>query len=39
MIPIIVPESTPLFLKIIVAGIVIVGLFFFVRGYIRKGRL
>ena len=39
MIPIIYSEPLPLLGKILIAGIVIVGLFFFVRAYIRNGRL
>jgi len=39
MIPIIYSEPIPLLLKIVVAGIVIVGPFFFIRGYIHRGRL
>jgi hypothetical protein len=39
MIPIISPEPLPLLGKIVIAVIVIVGLFFLVRAYIRNGRL
>ncbi len=39
MIPIVYSESLPLLGKIVIAGIVIVGLIFFVRAYIRNGRL
>jgi uncharacterized membrane protein YqiK len=39
MIPIFYSESLPLLGKIVLAGIVIVGLIFFVRAYIRNGRL
>lgn len=39
MIPIFYSESLPLLGKIVIAGIVIVGLIFFVRAYIRNGRL
>jgi hypothetical protein len=36
--PILIPDSAPLSVKIIVAVIVIAALFFAVRAYIRKGR-
>jgi len=36
--PIIVSDSTPLAVKIVIAAIVLVGLFFFVWAYIRNGR-
>jgi hypothetical protein len=39
MIPIIYSEPLPLLGKIIIAAIVVVGLIFFVRAYIRSGRL
>lgn len=39
MIPIIISEPLPLLGKIVIAGIVIVGLILFVRSYIRNGRL
>jgi len=39
MIPIFYSEPLPLFGKIVIAAIVIVGLIFFVRAYIRNGRL
>jgi hypothetical protein len=39
MIPIVYSESLPLPGKIVIACIVIVGLIFFVRAYIRNGRL
>ncbi len=37
VVPIIVPDSMPL--KIVVAVIAVVALIFFIRGYIRNGRL
>lgn len=39
MIPLFYSEPMPLIGKLIIAAIVIVGLFFFVRDYIRNGRL
>ena len=39
VVPLIFSEPLPLLGKIIIAGIVIVGLIFFVRAYIRNGRL
>jgi hypothetical protein len=39
MIPIFYSEPLPLLGKIVIAAIVIVGLIFFVRAYIRNGRL
>lgn len=39
MIPIIYSDSLPLIGKIVIAAIVIVGLIFFVRDYLRNGRL
>jgi hypothetical protein len=39
MVPIFYSESLPLLGKIVIAGIAVVMLFFFVRAYIRNGRL
>jgi hypothetical protein len=39
MIPVFYSDSLPLLGKIVLAGIVLVGLFLFVRAYIRNGRL
>ena len=39
VVPIIYSDSLPLLGKIVIAGIVIVGLILFVRAYIRNGRL
>jgi hypothetical protein len=39
MIPIIYSEPLPFLGKLVIAGIVIVGLIFYVRSYIRNGHL
>jgi len=39
MVPIILPSDTPLCVQILVAGIVVVSLYFFIRAYWRSGAL
>lgn len=38
MVPIILPDNTPLWLQIVIAGIVLVSLYFAIRAYWRSGR-
>jgi len=38
MVPIILPDNTPWWLQIVVAGIVLVSVYFAIRAYWRSGR-
>jgi hypothetical protein len=38
VLPILIPDSAPLFVKVIVVVVVIAALFFSMRAHIRKGR-
>jgi len=38
VIPIILPDDTPLWVQILVAAIVVISLYFAIRAYLRSGR-